>query len=142
MSDLATRARNVADYQTERMPDVLQECASALEAKDAEIARLTAVVKESLTTHAGIPAEDWAGMWNIANERANKAEAEVERVRVLASDLAALRAAVPALPKYECTGICASVDAPVWTHTGAVWQCRCGATSANAARAAAIELCK
>lgn len=63
---------------------MLYECAAELERKDAEIARLTAGAEESLTTHLGTTAEDWAGMWTIANERANKAEADLAAARLLA----------------------------------------------------------
>lgn len=224
----------------------VRECVTELERKDAEIARLKDELARS--SHLEATSDEWHGMWDVANERANKAEAEaakwrnahksrvkcpnghspresrgpcwycdaernaseverlrahverlqesddaigtihaicadaglveghaVERVRALAADLAALRAAVIddgadyrvdavtvaaiqrrqadaydivlaqrddlraavlALPEYKHSAFCAK-------YAGyGIDRCTCGADAANAARAAALELCK
>lgn len=65
MSDLTNGARTLARTQKPVVSSLISALADALEAKDAEIAGL-ALVKESLTT---------------ANERANKAEAELAKLK-------------------------------------------------------------
>lgn len=72
----------------------------------------------------GTTAAEWAGMWNVANERANKAEA----------DLAALRSAVMELPVIQR----APFDTP--PGVGLLIILTCDANAANAARAAARDL--
>ena len=107
---LADRARQVAAAAPRHQSaEVLRECA-------AELDHLS-----QRADHLGTSAHEWYGMWNIANERANKAEA----------DLAALREAVGALPEYEHIGVCDPiVDC----------RCFCRADIANAALAAARKL--
>ncbi len=131
MSDLATRARDYALIAGDFGATVARECATELDRQDAEIARLTALVKDPLTTHKGRTAEQWHtaagkwyGMWNVANERANKAE----------DDLAALRAAVMALPEYRHvpSGMFAKPCLATRLDHGR-GPCNCGAAAANAA---------
>lgn len=60
-------------------------------------------------------AEDWAGMWNVANERANTAESQVAAMR-------------EALHHWRCVGH------ERWCHVRADCLCNCGADETNAAR--------
>ena len=60
-------------------------------------------------------AQDWAGMWSIANDRANAAEAKVAAVR-------------ETLHHWRC------VEHALWCATRADCPCDCGADETNAAR--------
>jgi len=94
----------------QRNDDLLAE----VHRQDAEIDRL-----RQEATHLGTTAEEWAGMWDVARLRADKAEA----------DLRALAAAVMELPEYDEPD---QSDVPPWL--------RLDFSHANAARAAARKL--
>ena len=100
----------------------VRECVTELERKDAEIARLKDELARS--SHLEATSDEWHGMWDVANERANKAEA----------DLAALRAAVLGLPVIQR----APFDTPPGVDLLVILAG--DATAANAARAAARKL--
>lgn len=115
--NLSDRARQVAAAAPlHQSAAVLRECA-------AELDHLS-----HRADHLGTSAQEWYGMWNIANERANKAEA----------DLAALREAVWALPEYEHEGPGDGYGCPARHDRGI--RCQCDAGEANAALAAARKL--
>jgi len=119
-----------AEHCNEHIAEMLRECADALDAKDAEITRLGAHVDRLQES------DDALGTIHGICHDAGIAEGHaVERVRVLAGELSALRAAVLALPEYEHHPVC-DAEGPPELYL----ECDCGADAANAACAAARKL--